>query len=301
MISEIFVTKKMDCNSASVTEVINDIKSFAFSGGEVHVELPPIKCKHLISDLTIVTRIQCGYDLIELLMATDALKRLIPKNTPISVIVPYLPYARQDKISVHGESLSLRVFADLINSQGYAKIVTYDVHSDVSLALIDNLKSISQESILNYLTTDKSWSDSLKHKTLVCPDAGAAKKLPGLIKALQPVRVVHASKVRDGDGNIVSTEVHCADLINESVVIVDDIIDGGRTFIELAKALKDKGCGSITLFATHGIFSKGVKVLYEGGIDKILTTDTFEFDDSFGFGDEAIAAPIVGKLVGRLL
>jgi ribose-phosphate pyrophosphokinase len=63
-------------------------------------------------------------------------------------------------------------------------------------------------------------------------------------------------------------------LKDKHVIIVDDICDGGRTFIELAKVLKSNKVKNITLFVTHGIFSKGVDALFENGIDNIITTDT---------------------------
>ena len=80
-------------------------------------------------------------------------------------------------------------------------------------------------------------------------------------------------------GNITKTTVLHDDFGGKDCVIVDDICDGGRTFIELAKVLKERGAGKIGLFVTHGIFSQGVGVLFDNGIDFIYTTDSFDQSD----------------------
>ena len=76
-------------------------------------------------------------------------------------------------------------------------------------------------------------------------------------------------------GAITGTEAYCDDLEGQSVVIADDIADGGYTFIKLAEKLKEKGAGKIFLYVSHGIFSKGLDVLLDAGIDCVYTTDSF--------------------------
>ena len=84
-----------------------------------------------------------------------------------------------------------------------------------------------------------------------------------------------ASKHRDvATGDITSTEIYCNNLHGKNVVIVDDLIDGGRTYIELAKVLKKKNAGRIDLIVTHGIFSKGLATL-TAMVDHIYTTNSF--------------------------
>ena len=63
--------------------------------------------------------------------------------------------------------------------------------------------------------------------------------------------------------------------MNTNVVVVDDICDGGRTFIELLKASPTLDCGkSLSLFVTHGIFSQGTKPLFDAGFQFIGRTDS---------------------------
>jgi ribose-phosphate pyrophosphokinase len=60
-------------------------------------------------------------------------------------------------------------------------------------------------------------------------------------------------------------------LKNKSVLIVDDICDGGRTFIEAAKLLYIEGVNNVYLYVTHGLFTKGIQILYDAGIKRIFT------------------------------
>ena len=92
--------------------------------------------------------------------------------------------------------------------------------------------------------------------------------------------VIQAQKMRNlKTGEIIKTEI-LGDVKGKKVLIADDICDGGRTFIELAKVLKNKGAVEVSLFITHGIFSKGLEV-FEGLIDAIYTTDSFRAAEEF--------------------
>src|SRR5215208_6143926 len=86
------------------------------SGCEPHIKLSPI-----VSEKAVITcRIQSANDIILVLLATDALKR--SGVTKIRLFIPYLPFARQDRVMVPGEPLSVRVMADLLNTQNYDRV-----------------------------------------------------------------------------------------------------------------------------------------------------------------------------------
>jgi ribose-phosphate pyrophosphokinase len=123
---------------------------------------------------------------------------------------------------------------------------------------------------------------------LVSPDAGANKKTFEVAKYFS-TNFIRADKLRDlTTGQIKETIVYADDLTGKTAVILDDICDGGRTFIELAKVLKAKGAAKVILFVTHGIFSAGLDPLFAGGIDAIWTTDSFPLKDA----NEAIAREV---------
>jgi len=249
-------------------------KQFIFPGGEVSVRLdqPP---KYHFPITTIEANLQSPAEIIELLMVTDAVKRMFPRNK-INLQMPYVPYARQDRVSVPGEALSIKVMANLINSQNYADVEIWDPHSDVTSALINNLTVVEQHEIAKDIAAI-DWKNTI----LVAPDAGAAKKIYKLA-AIRGSEVIIAYKVRDPiTGNITGTRVDvnpCEFMFSEKrFLIVDDICDGGRTFVELAKVLRNWTDMPIDLYVTHGIFSKGMSV-FNDLIDNIYCANPW-FED----------------------
>ena len=235
------------------------IETFLFSGGECHVKLGSIS----IGDRTeIHADLFSSDDTMSLFMIVDAVRQINPA-TKITLTIPYFPYARQDRVCNEGESLSVKVMAGLINQLACAQVVVYDPHSDVTPALIDRCKVVSMSEIVS----KSSLANFIKinNLSLVFPDAGAEKKTRNLGKQLNsigvPVEVVGASKVREtATGKITATEIH-GEVKGKNLLVVDDICDGGQTFISLAQVLKEKGAGDVYLYVTHGIFSKGVQVL----------------------------------------
>lgn len=110
---------------------------------------------------------------------------------------------------------------------------------------------------------------------LISPDAGSNKKIFDLAKLIDyDGEIIRCDKLRDiVTGNIIETIVYKDDLNGKDCLIVDDICDGGRTFIQLATALKQKNCGKIYLIVTHGIFSSGFDDLSDN-IDGIFCTNS---------------------------
>lgn len=245
-------------------------KTFKFPGGEIQVSIDKFNLRS-VDPVIVETRLQDSESIMQLVIATEILNRLHQGTKVLKV--PYFPYARQDRVMDSHEAFSLRAVASVINSLGYDSIETDDPHSDVLAALIPRLRARSQVEIIK------------KHKALdellvshidcfVSPDAGASKKIQEIAKHYSKP-VIQASKVRDtASGLILETKIEEFPSKYGNFLIIDDICDGGRTFIELAKALRFKGAKEIYLFVTHGIFSRGVGV-FEGLIDAVYTTESF--------------------------
>lgn len=233
-----------------------------FSGGEVHVGL----ASRAPLEATIEAHVRSSDNLMELLLITDALRRAGTKV--IRLLMPYLPYARQDRVCSPGEAHSLRVFCDLINAQRYDSVEVWDVHSDVALALLDRCVHRTVTGFLQKALTPG------RQTVLVAPDAGAIKKVAGL-SASHAVPYVRADKSRNPKtGEITGTVVYTDHVGHADFLIVDDICDGGRTFIELAKALRPLTDGRVNLYVTHGIFSRGAAV-FDGLIDNVFVANSF--------------------------
>jgi len=249
-----------------------------FAGGELHVKLPPINLIRS-DEIQIVAQIQSSNDLVELLHVKEILDRVYPDNSKI-LVLPYLPYGRQDRVTEINTSFTLKTFARLINSLNFNKILTYDAHSDVSLALIDRIYNMTVTELVCHKNSSirKAIESEIavdKQITIVAPDTGASKRIIEIPTLLKADAFITLQKHRDvTNGNITIEPV--AKQHNGVAVIIDDICDGGATFIQAAKVLREAGFTEVWLYVTHGIFSKGLHPLFEGGIDKIFTTNSFD-------------------------
>ncbi len=237
---------------------------FLFSGGEVHCKIMPKS----ISMITMQDYTMNGF--MALAQHVEVLRRYGVKQ--IMVNYPYLPYARQDRVIEVDEPFSLKIFCEFLNTLKLDRVIVIDPHSDVGPALINNC-TVREQHVIAKLTIPQAFFDD-PDVVWISPDAGAYKKLSKLISYGE--RIAIGTKIRNSQGQIVRTEVYSpVDITGKECIIVDDICDGGRTFIELSKALHAKGAARVRLYVTHGIFSKGIEPLLEAGIHHIYTTNTF--------------------------
>ncbi len=234
-------------------------------------------------DITIVARIKSSEDVMELIMATDALRRWTNGEIEIRLALPCCPYQRQDRLCVPGEAFSLKVFADLINAQGYKSVHVFDPHSDVLGAVIDRVRIIKQETIIGqFAAFNKRLQPMLPadQPLFVSPDAGANKKTADLAALYGHDHFIRADKLRDlATGKIKEITVinPREEIEGRDIVCCDDLCDAGGTFIGLAAALKAKGARRVELYVTHGLFTKGVNALFPG-IDHVWTTNSYRTD-----------------------
>lgn len=228
-------------------------------------------------DIRIDARISTFRDL-ELIIATNQALHEMSVNT-VSLYVPYFLGARSDrKFREGGVNYLKRVICPVINSQKFNTVVILDPHSDVLEACIDNYEKISNFILVkNSLTSIDNRDGAQDRIVLVSPDGGALKKIYDVAEEFQIPNIITAMKHRDiKTGKITHTEVPDLSKFGEDhkFVIVDDICDGGRTFIELSKAIrKQNAISDIYLIVTHGIFSSGLEELSKY-FTKIYTTNS---------------------------
>jgi ribose-phosphate pyrophosphokinase len=246
-----------------------------FSGGESHIKLNMEYDFSRIDKVVITNRFVDGNDLMEVLIVKDALQRRGIEK--FELIMPYVPYARQDRECVEGESFTLKVFTNLINSANFNKVTVLDAHSDVAPALLNNCVNIPNHDYvkLTYHLIGE------KDVVLVSPDSGANKKCNKLFESVKVFNdMVKCDKVRNvHNGSLKGFEVFTNDLEGRTCLIVDDICDGGRTFVGIAEELKKKNAGDLYLFVTHGIFSYGLEEL-DKHFERIFTTNSFKDIDN---------------------
>jgi ribose-phosphate pyrophosphokinase len=208
----------------------------------------------------IQTRLNTFRDLEIIICATAALRNLGVKS--ISLYAPYFMGARSDRRFTEGDTNYLKqVICPIINAQKFESVMVLDPHSDVLEACLDNFEKTSNHEIVKRALTDiDNKNDAQERICLVSPDAGAYKKIFDVAQKFGIDKVITATKVRDiRTGKILHTEIPVLDQHeNIKYVIIDDICDGGRTFLELAKAIHgSRPTAEVYLVVTHGIFSQG--------------------------------------------
>lgn len=231
--------------------------STVFPGGEVQVS---VEVDAPAQALRLHAHLPDAQAVMSLLMLSDALRRAYP-GRPLALHLPYVPYARQDRVANPGEALSAKVFCQLINAQGYSRVVIQDPHSDVVTALLDRVE------VEDPLPALRRVLEQVGPAALVAPDAGARKRVLKLARELG-CEAVLADKVRDTQSGRISGTQVAGPLPALPLLVMDDICDGGRTFTELAKALRERqreqGLDApLHLYVTHGIFSHGLEPLLE--------------------------------------
>lgn len=224
--------------------------------------------------ITIKSRLNSFKDLELIVCANQCLKEIGVKK--VRLYIPYCIGGRSDrKFEEGGINYIKTVIAPILNSQNFEKVTVLDPHSDVLEACINNFESRDNRYL--FYQALRNIDNAKDGIVLVSPDAGALKKVFKIQQKFDIKNMIIGSKNRDLKGNIthtsISGEVDNAE--NKTFVIVDDICDGGRTFIELAKVIRrDYGKNSkIALVITHGIFSKGLDTIFEH-IDEIYTTNS---------------------------
>lgn len=207
------------------------------TGGEVDIKLP----YNIDSPRDIQIKFEDSNDIIALLM----LNSLMDIN---ELHIYYMPYARQDRNFNDLEPIGIQVMVSLINQLNVKRVIIYDPHSSATNILLNK----PWTEVTQRFLSERLWSD----KVVILPDQGAYKKF------LDSNAVVdHAFAVKSRVRGKPKIECIVGDVKGKDCLIVDDICDGGRTFIELAKELQKQGCGKLSLYTTYGIYCNGTKGL----------------------------------------
>lgn len=253
-----------------------------FPGGEVYIKSNFIDEFRLGNE--VVADVQATLsgsmdELAALALVVDALRRQLPGILLDKLYLGYVPYGRQDRVGIDpvNAALSIRMVTDFINQMEFSQVFVDHPHSTVTTALINNandatsLKFFMEQ--IDRITQDYCFKSKVLGKGsvgIISPDAGSLKFTDRFLQEVKghglDVTIKKAGvgfKVRDMQtGEITGTRVLDFDPDLEHYFILDDICDGGRTFTELANAIRESHTGepTIHLIVTHGIFSKGLGV-----------------------------------------
>lgn len=192
--------------------------------------------------------------------------------------MPYIPNARQDRVQNDEDVFTLKYFAELINRLEFEEVRVLDAHSNVSLALIDNVKLLSPKPYIEKVF-DRIRGERGREPLMFYPDEGAGKRYGGMM----PYPYCFGIKKRDwNSGQIKELEIFgdTERISGSDVLIVDDICSFGGTFFRSAVKLEKLGAGNIYLFVSHCESSvlKGELINCES-VKKIYTTDSIYHEE----------------------
>jgi ribose-phosphate pyrophosphokinase len=234
---------------------------------------------------------------MEQLIMVDALKRASAKR--ITVIMPFYPYARQDKKHKGREPISARLIADLFKTAGADRIMAVDLHTAQIQGFFDG--PVDHLFAQNILAEHVADTYSNEHMTVVSPDSGRTKLAEKWADQLGGVPIAFIHKTRDPlkPNEVVANRV-VGEIKGRLCVVVDDMVDTGGTISKAVRQLLDEGAADVVLAATHGVLSGGASQrLADCGAREVIFTNTLPIPDEKRFPGMTVLsiAPLLARAI----
>ncbi len=235
--------------------------------------------------------------LMEQLIMVDALKRASAKR--ITVIMPFYPYARQDKKHRGREPISARLVADMFKTAGADRIMTVDLHTAQIQGFFDGpVDHLLATSMLSEYVRGKYATDDV---TIVSPDSGRVRAAEKWADSIGGVPIAFIHKTRDP---LVPNQVKANRVVGEvdgrTCILIDDMIDTGGTIASAVQVLRDAGARDVIIAATHGVLSgPATERLATCGAREVIFTNTLPIGDDKSFPQLTVLsiAPLLASAI----
>ena len=247
---------------------LGKVSSRQFSDGEIMINIEESVRGDDIYIIQSTNKPVTDY-LWELLIMIDACKRASANS--VNVVMPYFGYARQDRIAASREPITAKLIANMLVKAGVNRILTLDLHAvqvqgffDIP---VDNLFTMP---LFAEYYNEKGFTGS--DIVVVSPKNSGVKRARGLAEYLDaPIAIIdYAQDDAEREEGYIIGEVE-----GKTAIIVDDILNTGKTFAEAAKILERAGVKDIYAVASHGLFGGGAaEILNVAPIKEILVTDS---------------------------
>lgn len=284
-------------SSRELSEEIAELSGFGkvpvvsrvFPDGESYVRLESsVRDEHVA--IVHTTSKPQDSNLMQLAFMANAAKRNGAKK--VTAIVPYLAYARQDKIFLEGENISIETIAAMLKAAGIDQLITVNIHAETALA---NFPFPAKTLTAIPLLAEYFIKKGFKKAFALAPDKGAMY----IAQQAQQILVGEAGsleKHRDRHtGETTQTAAHL-NIKGKAVIILDDIISTGGTIVGAAKILREQGATRIYAACVHGLLvGDAEKRILDSGVEEIVATDSIPSKNS-----KVTLAPLLSEALKAL-
>jgi ribose-phosphate pyrophosphokinase len=238
--------------------------------------------------------------LMETLVMCDALKRGSAKR--ITMVVPYYPYARQDKKSRGREPISARLIADLYKTAGADRILTVDLHTSQIQGFFDGpVDHLFALPLLADYIADRYDPTQL---AVVAPDSGRVRVAERWTERLGGVPLAFIHKTRDitVPNSVIANRV-VGEVQGRTCIVVDDMIDTAGTITKAAEALIEAGAADVIVAATHGLLSgPAIDRIKNSRISEVVLTNTLPIEQDNVFDKLTVLsiAPLIARAIDQV-
>lgn len=256
-----------------------------------------------VRDKTVIVLESLSYPMdehvMELVLMGDAIRRCAPKRT--IAVIPYLGYARQDKLHRIGEPVSARVIVKFLEVSQFAEIIGVDFHNNAIVGFF--------EIPVTHLTALDTVAEELKKQhiqngVVVSPDVGGSKRARNMAYYLDmPLAVMEKRRFLDRTDESESYQI-IGDVKGKTAIICDDVISTGGTTVNAANSLKEAGAVRIIATTTHGVFAgEAVRKLTDSPIETVYATNTINIPKEKQFAKLKVisAAPLIAAAIATLV
>ncbi|TCP56366.1 ribose-phosphate pyrophosphokinase [Tamaricihabitans halophyticus] len=237
---------------------------------------------------------------MEQLIMVDALKRGSAKR--ITVVMPFYPYARQDKKHKGREPISARLMADLFKTAGADRIMTVDMHTAQISGFFDGpVDHLFAQNVLADYIRENYPTDNL---TVVSPDSGRVRLAEKWAQVLgdRPIAFIHKTRDPSKPNEAVANRV-VGHVDGQVCVLLDDMVDTGGTIAKAARALQEQGAKQVIIAATHGVLSgPAAERLANCGAAEVIFTNTLPISDEKRFPGLTVLsiAPLLANAIQQV-
>jgi len=231
------------------------------------------------------------------LILCDALKRASAKQT--TVVMPFYPYARQDKKHRGREPISARLIADLFKTAGADRLMAIDLHTAQIQGFFDG--PVDHLFALPLLANYVQGKYAVEDLIVVSPDTGRVRAAEQWADRLggRPIAFVHKTRDPDVANKVVANRV-VGDVAGHTCLLIDDMIDTGGSITQAANLLFDSGATDVVIAASHGIFStQATDRLKNSRVSEVIVTNTLPVAPEQAFDKLTVLsiAPMIAQAI----